>query len=143
MHAELWAVAHGLTIAATHGYTNLVVASDSAAAINFIKHGCSPTHHCAPLVQDIRNLAARLQQTSWIHALREANTVADQLAKKGHDLSLGLHLFDKAPPNIEYALLCDCIGTLMMVFLWKTNFSTHKSNRQVYRVASSSNNSQE
>ncbi|RYR52427.1 hypothetical protein Ahy_A06g027345 [Arachis hypogaea] len=112
MHAELWAVVHGLTIAAANGYMNMIVESDSAAAINFIEHGCSPAHHCAPLVQDIRNLSARLQQTSWKHALREANTVADHLAKKGQDLPLGLHLFDKAPPDIEYAILCDCIGTL-------------------------------
>ncbi|KAL4359627.1 hypothetical protein AHAS_Ahas08G0096300 [Arachis hypogaea] len=112
MHAELWAVVHGLTIAAANGYMNLIVESDSAAAINFIEHGCSPAHHCAPLVQDIRNLSARLQQTSWKHALREANTVADHLAKKGQDLPLGLHLFDKAPPDIGYAILCDCIGTL-------------------------------
>ncbi|RYQ95820.1 hypothetical protein Ahy_B08g091199 [Arachis hypogaea] len=112
MHAELWAVIHRMTIATTNEYQKLVVESDSAAAINFIKHGYSPAHHCAPLVQDIRNQAARLQQISWTHTLREANMVADHLAKMGQDLPLGLHLFDRAPPDINYALLCDCIRTL-------------------------------
>ncbi|RYR58930.1 hypothetical protein Ahy_A05g024789 [Arachis hypogaea] len=50
MHAELWAVIHGLNIATTNGYHNLVVKSDSATAINFINYGCSPAHPCAPLV---------------------------------------------------------------------------------------------
>ena len=86
--------------------------SDSAAAISFINHGCSPAHSCAPLIQDIRNLATRFQHITWSHALREANTVADLLAKKGQDLELGLHPFDKATPDISYALLGDSLGTL-------------------------------
>ncbi|RYR17238.1 hypothetical protein Ahy_B03g062007 [Arachis hypogaea] len=90
-----------MTIATLNGYHNLVVESDLATAISFINHGCSPGHH-----------SARLQQVSWIHVPREANMVADQLAKKGQELSLGLHLFDTAPPDIKFTLLCDCIGTL-------------------------------
>ncbi|RYR17285.1 hypothetical protein Ahy_B03g062048 isoform A [Arachis hypogaea] len=112
MHVELWAVIHGLNIATTNGYHNLVVESDSAAAINFINHGCSPVHPCAPLVQDIRILANRVQKITWIHSLREANPVADLLAKKGQDLPIGLHLFDQAPHCISYALLCDCFDTI-------------------------------
>ncbi|QHO25231.1 Putative ribonuclease H protein [Arachis hypogaea] len=114
MHAELWAIVHGLTIAITHGYQNLMVESDSVAAINFIKNGSSSGHHCAPLIQDVRVLTERLKKVSWIHVFREANTVADQLAKKGHDLPLGLHIFDSSPPDISYALLCDCIGTVRL-----------------------------
>ncbi|RYR30325.1 hypothetical protein Ahy_B01g055123 [Arachis hypogaea] len=105
-------VIHGLNIATTNGYHNLVVESDSAAAINFINHGCSPVHSCAPLVQDIRILANRVQKITWIHSLREANSVADLLAKKGQDLPIGLHLFDQAPHCISYALLCDCFDTI-------------------------------
>nr|XP_025664883.1 uncharacterized protein LOC112763420 [Arachis hypogaea] len=114
MHAELWAVIHGLSIATTKGYQCLFVESDSAEAINFINRGCSPTHPCAPLVQDIRGLAARIQKITWLHSLREANSVADLLAKKGQELPIGLHLFDKAPPFINYAILCDCFETLRL-----------------------------
>ncbi|RYR05834.1 hypothetical protein Ahy_B06g085655 [Arachis hypogaea] len=114
MHAELWAIIHGLNIATRNGYQNLVVESDSAAAIDFIKNGSFPGHHCAPLIQDIRVLAARIQQVSWVHVFREANMVADQLAKKGQDLPLGLHIFDSIPSDISYTLLCDCIGTLRL-----------------------------
>ncbi|RYR16350.1 hypothetical protein Ahy_B04g073348 [Arachis hypogaea] len=112
MHAELWAIIHGLNTATMNGYLNMVVESDSAAAIKFINHGCPPAHPCAPLIQDIRTLALRFQHITWNHALREANSVADLLAKKGQDLALGLHLFDKAPPDISYALLGDSLGTL-------------------------------
>ncbi|RYQ87637.1 hypothetical protein Ahy_B09g095159 [Arachis hypogaea] len=111
-HAELWAVIHGMNIATRNGYQHLVVESDSTAAISFINHGCPPAHSCAPLIQDIRNLVTRFQHITWSHALREANTVADLLAKKGQDLELGLHLFDKATPDISYALLGDSLGTL-------------------------------
>ncbi|KAL4336803.1 hypothetical protein AHAS_Ahas12G0046700 [Arachis hypogaea] len=97
MHAELWAVIHGLNIATTNGYQYLVVESDSAEAINFINRGCYPTHPCAPLVQDIRVLAARIHKVAWLHSLHEANSVTDLLAKKGYELPMGLHLFDQAP----------------------------------------------
>ncbi|RYR66326.1 hypothetical protein Ahy_A03g012314 isoform B [Arachis hypogaea] len=91
------AIIHGLNIATMNGYQNLVVESDSAAAVKFITHGCSPAHLCAPLIQDIRNLAAHLQQILWRHSLCEANSVVDLLFKKGQDLPLGLHLLDRAP----------------------------------------------
>ncbi|MED6201994.1 hypothetical protein PIB30_100920, partial [Stylosanthes scabra] len=45
---------------------------------------------------------------SWLHTLREGNTAADTLAKKGQYLPLGLHLFDAPTPDINYALFCDC-----------------------------------
>ncbi|RYR79610.1 hypothetical protein Ahy_A01g004421 [Arachis hypogaea] len=114
MHAKLWAVIHGLNIATTNGYHNLVVESDSAAAINFIKRDCSPSHPCAPLVQDICILAARVQRITWIHSFREANPMADLLVKKGQGLPVGLHLFDQASLCISYALLCDFV--LVMPF---------------------------
>ncbi|RYQ82266.1 hypothetical protein Ahy_B10g100865 [Arachis hypogaea] len=114
MHVELWAIVHGLQIAVVNGYQSIVVESDSAAAIKFINHGCSPTHPCAPLIQDIRIMAARLQHIIWLHSLREANSVADLLAKKGQDMPLGLHLFDRAPSDITYALFCDCYGALRL-----------------------------
>ncbi|XP_057756466.1 uncharacterized protein LOC130975742 [Arachis stenosperma] len=112
MHVELWAIIHGMRIATRNSYQHLVVESDSAATIKFINQGCPPAHSCAPLTQDIRNLVARFQHITWSHALREANTVADLLAKKGQDLDLGLHIFDIAPPDISYALLGDNLGTL-------------------------------
>ncbi|RYQ96479.1 hypothetical protein Ahy_B08g092237 [Arachis hypogaea] len=97
MHAELWAVIHGLNIATTNGYQNLIVESDSAEAINFINRGCRPTPPCAPLIQDIRVLTARIQKIAWLHSLREANSVADLFAKKGQELPVGLHMIDQAP----------------------------------------------
>ncbi|RYR17534.1 hypothetical protein Ahy_B03g062245 [Arachis hypogaea] len=114
MHAELWAVIHGLNIATANGYQNLIVESDSAEAINFINHGCRPTHPCTPLIQDICILAARVHKVTWLHSLCEANSVADLLAKKGQELPVGLHLFYQAPHFINFALLRDCFETLRL-----------------------------
>ncbi|RYR09481.1 hypothetical protein Ahy_B05g077834 isoform B [Arachis hypogaea] len=104
MHTELWAIIYGLNIATTNGYQNLIVESDSAAAIIFINHGCSPTHPCAALIQDIRNLAARIQQSSWRHSLHEANSVADLLVKKGQDPPLDYTSLTVPPRTL--AMLC-------------------------------------
>ncbi|RYR35538.1 hypothetical protein Ahy_A10g050689 [Arachis hypogaea] len=99
---ELWAVIHGLNIATTNGYQNLIVESDSAEAINFINRGCRPAHPYAPLIQDIHVLTTRIQKITWLHSLRKANFVTDLLAKKGQELPV----IDQAhPPFISFALL--------------------------------------
>ncbi|KAL4276037.1 hypothetical protein AHAS_Ahas20G0167100 [Arachis hypogaea] len=81
-------------------------------AIRFIKQGCIATHPCKPLLDDINNLAFRLQCMEWRHALREANTVVDGLAKKGQDLLLGLHIFYAPLLDVQHALVLDCTRTL-------------------------------
>ncbi|KAL4286319.1 hypothetical protein AHAS_Ahas19G0074300 [Arachis hypogaea] len=63
------------------------------------------------LSKDYRLLVQRkyniIQVVEFTHTLREANTVADILSKKGQDLPVGLHLLDTAPPDTLYALAMD------------------------------------
>ncbi|RYQ99686.1 hypothetical protein Ahy_B07g087663 [Arachis hypogaea] len=111
MHAELWAIIRGLQIAPAKKYNHLIMEYDSSIAIKFISEGCPPLHPCSPLVEDIKVLANRIPQILWRHTLREANSVADQHAKNGHDLPLSLHLFDISPPNIFLTLSFDSYGS--------------------------------
>ncbi|RYR59515.1 hypothetical protein Ahy_A05g025408 [Arachis hypogaea] len=110
MQAELWGIIHGLQVATANNITNIIVESDSISALNFIKKGCPNSHPCAPLVADICMLAGHISNIQWSHTLREANFVADHLAKKGHELPFGVHLFDAAPPDILHMLAHDCSG---------------------------------
>ncbi|RYR22588.1 hypothetical protein Ahy_B03g067891 [Arachis hypogaea] len=97
--AELWGIVKGLHIAVANEFSHVLIESDSAMAINFIREGCSNSHPCKPLLDDISLLSSRIHKVEWKQTLREANTVADTLVKKGQYLPLGLHLFDTPPPN--------------------------------------------
>ncbi|RYR00166.1 hypothetical protein Ahy_B07g088265 [Arachis hypogaea] len=93
MQAELWSIIHGLQVMTANNITNIIVESDSILALNFIKKGCPDSHPCAPVVADICMLVGRIPNIQWSHTLCEANFVVDHLAKKGHELSFGVHLF--------------------------------------------------
>ncbi|KAL4276669.1 hypothetical protein AHAS_Ahas20G0230300 [Arachis hypogaea] len=111
---ELWGISRGLQIAIAHEFTTLIVEPDSASALHLLKNGCPANHPCAPLIEDIGIYASRIANISWSHSLREANSVADVLAKKGQHLPFGLHIFDTAPPDITLALDFDCMGSLRL-----------------------------
>ncbi|XP_015938268.1 uncharacterized protein LOC107463901 [Arachis duranensis] len=114
MHAELWGIVKGLQIAVPNDLQNIIVDSDSLMALQAIKTGCPSSHPCAALVQDILILSRRVQNIDWNHTLREANAVADIMAKKGHDLPIGLHIFDAPTPDIILALNFDMYGSFRL-----------------------------
>ncbi|MED6181435.1 hypothetical protein PIB30_118602 [Stylosanthes scabra] len=114
MQAELWGILKGIEIAVANGFLNIVVDSDSSMAINFVKNGVPSHHPCFPLVQDITNMLSRLHSFELNHTLREANSSADPLAKKGHSLPFGLHIFDAPPHELFVFLLFDSSGCFRM-----------------------------
>ncbi|MED6109174.1 hypothetical protein PIB30_031176 [Stylosanthes scabra] len=97
-----------------NNYTSIEIESDSTAAIHFVKHGCVSSHPCYPLLEDITNLLPHFQKITWLHTLREANFAADKLAKKGHDLAYGIHIFDISPPDVSPSILRDISGIPLM-----------------------------
>ncbi|RYR66002.1 uncharacterized protein LOC107480384 [Arachis duranensis] len=114
MHAELWGIVRGLQISVANNISSLVVESDSIVAVNFIKKRHNSSHLCTPLLDDIVVLASRVPHISWSHCLREANFAADNLAKKGHDLPFGLHLFEDALPDTAMMIMRDLSGSLIL-----------------------------
>ncbi|RYQ86949.1 hypothetical protein Ahy_B10g106557 [Arachis hypogaea] len=102
------------SFAAANNITSLEVESDFITVINFIKKGHHPSRLCAPFVDDIAVLASWIQNISWFHSFVEANFVADNLAKKGHDLPLDIHIFEAAPLDIAILLRRDLSGILIL-----------------------------
>lgn len=76
---ELLALWHGLTIAKTHNVQNLCVETDSAVILQLLNND-HPSYH--NLLNECRLLMAETQATI-LTIFREANTVADILAKEG------------------------------------------------------------
>ncbi|KAL4343532.1 hypothetical protein AHAS_Ahas11G0087800 [Arachis hypogaea] len=107
MHAELWGIVHGLRIATSLNLFCVIVESDSASALKFITQNCPATHSCSSLIEEIKLQANRIPHVYWDNVPREANSVTDQLTKKGQHLPLGLHTFDSAPCEISHILASD------------------------------------
>lgn len=82
LEAELWGILHGLKLAWSRGFRHIHVYSDSQGAVNLLSDGCSRTHVCYPLVTAIHEVHGDGGVVKWSHVLREANEVADALAKE-------------------------------------------------------------
>ncbi|PNX75801.1 ribonuclease H, partial [Trifolium pratense] len=102
----------GLQVAIGKGFQKILIESDSLAAINIIAGGCSISHPCFGLVNDIKNKATQVTEVRFMHMFREANQVADALAKFGLSQLCLLRIYDVPPDFISFPLLADRIGTL-------------------------------
>ena len=114
MQAEMWGIFHGLQLAWQLGVRQVIVELDSMSAICFIKYGWPALHPASSLLEDIRRSLQLFTNSSCTHIWREANSVADQLAKHGHSLSMGVHQFDTPPACILISLFADCNRTSLM-----------------------------
>lgn len=83
---ELWSIIHGLTIAWTRGFRHILVYSDSKTTVCLLFEGCCRTNACHALVTAIHEVHNRSGDIAWKHTYREANQMADALAKLGLSL---------------------------------------------------------
>ncbi|RYR41555.1 hypothetical protein Ahy_A08g037953 [Arachis hypogaea] len=83
-------------------------------ALNFVRERCPNSHLFALLIEDSQILVSRVQHIDWRHTLREANSVAGILAKKGQELIHGLHVFDYPTSDIKLALRLDGIRSFRL-----------------------------
>ena len=112
LHAELWGILIGIRLLIQRGFTHVFIESDSAIAISFLAKGCMDTLSCAPLVREIRAVIPSFARVAWGHVFREANTVADGLAKHGMSLSESEEIFDSLPSFCSVPFMLDSASTI-------------------------------
>jgi ribonuclease HI len=83
LHVELLAIYHGLKVPWDQGHRNISCYSDSTLSIQLIGGEVNPCHHYASILANINALVKRNWSICFKHTKREANTVADLLAKTG------------------------------------------------------------
>lgn len=101
LEAELWAIYHGLSIVWGRGFRNLVVESDSANAIRLLSEVRVDLDPLSHLVRGIKNMISQEAEIRWDHVLREANQLADILAKESSMLASVCKIYDVIPPSFR------------------------------------------
>jgi ribonuclease HI len=100
LHVELLAIYHGLKVAWDQGYRNIICYSDSTLSIQLVEGEVSPWHHYASILANIKALVKRNWSICFKHTMREANTVADLLARQVQQAhKLGLRS-ENLPPQL-------------------------------------------
>ena len=105
-------ILQGLRIAQQRFVMKVFIESDSAASISLVSSGCHSAHPCAELVRAIHDTMSGFSQVRWGHIFREANAVADALAKHGLDLDESLVVFDTVPSFCSVFFLLDSASTV-------------------------------
>lgn len=95
--AELHAILVGIRLIILHGFIKVIIESDSLLSVRFVNVGCSSLHPSYNLVKEIQESLPRDGSVSVVHALREANQVADSFAKFGLSLPCCSRFFSVLP----------------------------------------------
>lgn len=83
VNAELHAIDHGLRSTWDAGYKDIICESASLLALQLIEGDVPSTHPHAPLISHIKEYRNQNWKLAFTHILREGNTGADWLAKRG------------------------------------------------------------
>ncbi|KAL5818299.1 hypothetical protein ACOSQ4_022141 [Xanthoceras sorbifolium] len=98
MDAELWGIYEGLLLCWKAGFKKIIVESDSKEAVDLINTNSNDNSPFLSIILGCKKLLEGDWSCSIIHTFREANRVADRLAKIGHTLKLGVTIFQVPPP---------------------------------------------
>lgn len=108
--AELLAVQTAVELVMSLDIPHIIVENDSLEVINCLEDGHTHGHQYAHIVQGILTLKAAHGSMLFQHTNREANLVADYLAKVGLNLPCGNHWFD-SPFGECHGLLAKDLGS--------------------------------
>lgn len=108
--AELWAVRQGLLLAIDLNHLFLEIDMDAKSVVDILSSNLNHSHTNANLVAHCRSLIQQLNGVKISHIYREANSVADQLAKYGADMSTEILLFDQPPVFVSSLVAKDVAG---------------------------------
>ncbi|CAI0553362.1 unnamed protein product, partial [Linum tenue] len=104
------AIRDGLSLVWWLGIRRIEVETDSQAAILLIRGNAPSTHPDWVLIDDCRSLLTNNWEATISFVPRGANSVADCLAKLGHQLGHSEECWDTAPPSVELYLRQDKMG---------------------------------
>ncbi|CAN1150946.1 Putative ribonuclease H protein At1g65750 [Linum perenne] len=110
MRAELRAAKLGLELAWEIGARKVHLQVDSKATALAITSNILEDSRYSHTIHQIHKLLERDWTVVVYHIYRERNRVADLLAHHGHDLSFGPHFNFPCSPEIDRAIMADCIG---------------------------------
>jgi len=106
--AEATAIRDGLKAALEVGFRHIEVEGDNQVVVSAILGRITAPWRIAPLIDDIRNLAAGSAHISFQHIYREGNRAADWIAKYGcTHRSVPLTIFSTFPSREFLFLLID------------------------------------
>nr|KYP70931.1 Putative ribonuclease H protein At1g65750 family [Cajanus cajan] len=108
IQSELWALLLGLRLIQNHHLGGQIsIESDSKEAVKLIEEGCNRGHPCYDLVKAINDLTLYLSVFSYSYIAREANLVADKLARHRSRLEENMTIFHSPPSFILSLLVAD------------------------------------
>jgi len=110
LHAELYAIYHGLLLAKDLEINDIVCYSNSMHYVNLIKSHSRKFHVYAVLIQDIKDLL-ELTNVTVCHTLRKGNQCADFMAKLEATSDVDLSLHHSPPESLSNPLQADAAGT--------------------------------
>ncbi|CAI0401398.1 unnamed protein product [Linum tenue] len=110
--AEIKGVTEGLRIAWDQGYRKVMVGLDSTAALQLLED-----QRYYKLIQQFRRLIDRDWEVRLSHVYRECNKVADFLASRGHDHSLGIHSVNVSDSGLSFWVLYDAMGIAQSILI--------------------------
>jgi ribonuclease HI len=114
LHVELLAIYHGLQVAWDQGHINIICYSDSTLSIQLIGEEVNLWHHYASILANIKALVQRNWSICFKHTKREANTVADLLAKTGAASTSNWTEMKEPPPSTIAFLQADAVRVLYL-----------------------------
>ncbi|KAL3527877.1 hypothetical protein ACH5RR_012533 [Cinchona calisaya] len=93
-----WALRDGLQVAINKGCRQLIVESDSQILVDAVKSIDNEPHLLSPIICDYRAMMMQLNRVEVLHIFRDANFVADTLAKHGATEQQSFLLYTEPPP---------------------------------------------
>ncbi|CAN0925298.1 hypothetical protein LINGRAHAP2_LOCUS34674, partial [Linum grandiflorum] len=105
--AEILAIRDGLSWVQILRYNQVEVESDSLLAVQLVINSNTCCHPLGGLISDFHSLMEMMQNYKIRHIRREANFVADYIAKSAHDLRDGKKWLLNPPPGVLNLLEAD------------------------------------
>jgi ribonuclease HI len=108
--SELWGILSALQVAKEKGFTRVMFESDSATIVDLIVKECPPNHPYSSIITRIDRLKMQDWEVSFHRIYRQANQIANWLAKHALTIPTGTHILNNPLPGCFNLLWHDSVG---------------------------------